>query len=199
MVVGLYLSFRYNKGVNMFPSWSELAGFLSFYGFTPQTVTPLVVISFFLYLLLSKHIDHVKERTAYIERCIVEIQGILTNKYELRFQQSIAAKYGQANSPIVLKNQFRKYITEPDLDKQIEQKKSELVAWLKNEKPQTGLDAQDYITHFVGSNEVNDYLDLTQYKQNLYQKGKTSEDAIGILAVYLFEVLIPELNLTEGE
>ena len=52
---------------------------------------------------------------------------------------------------------------------------------------------------FVTSDEVSKYLDLTLYKQNLYKKGKTSQDAIGILAVYLFEVLIPALNLPDAD
>jgi hypothetical protein len=59
--------------------------------------------------------------------------------------------------------------------------------------------AQDNITDFVISGEVSKYLDLTDFRQNLYKKGKTSQDANGILVVYLFEIFIPQLNIPDGD
>lgn len=181
------------------PSWSELVGFLSYYGFTPESVTPLVVVGYVLYTLINRRLSQVKDRTDEIEKCVVELQGVLRNKYQLQFQQSVASKYGQAHSPIVLRPEFRRFIIEPGLADQIKAKLPALISLLKELNPQTGLDAQDFITGLILSDEINQYLDLTKYKQYLYEQGKTSEDAAGILALYLFETLIPELNLPESD
>lgn len=114
------------------------------------------------------------------------------------FSHSIG-RYGQAHSPIVLKNEFKELVTTPKLDEQIKNKNKDLLDWLKKRKPLTGLDAQDDIADFVISGEIEKYLDLKKYKQYLYEKGKTSEDANGILGVYLFGVLIPQLKLPDGK
>lgn len=175
---------------------SELISLLTYLGITPQSIIPLLIVGFFLWWSLSKKMSQVEDRTADIEKSVVEIQGILTNKYRLKFQQSIASKYGKANSPVVLKDTYKPFITKPKLDKQIEEKKPQLLEWLEDQEPQTGLDAQDAISALVLSDEIDTFLDLNEYKQNLYQKGKTSEDAQGILILYLFEVLIPELKIS---
>ena len=136
-----------------------------------------------------------------IEHCITEIQTIMKQKYSrsrLNFTHSIS-RYGQAHSPISLKAEFRQFITDPKLDDQIKEKNTVLLKWLEKQKPATGLDAQDDIIELVTSGKISEYLKLDKYKQNLYKKGKTSEDASGILFVYLFEVLIPQLNLPNGE
>ncbi len=61
------------------------------------------------------------------------------------------------------------------------------------------MDAQDFIADLVFSDLISTYIDLTKYKQNLYKKGKTSEDAKGILTVYLYEAIIPMLHLPDGD
>ncbi len=143
---------------------------------------------------LKKEINHLKDRMSDIENCIIEMQAILKNKYNLFFTRTVTNKYGQSNSPLSLKPQYKKFITDVGLDKQIEDQKDELVQWLKDKKPKSGLEAQDYIEILVISQEIEKYLDLVKYEQNLYEKGKTSEDAVGILTVYLYEVLIPQLK-----
>ncbi|MDA1079129.1 MAG: hypothetical protein O2840_00340 [bacterium] len=177
---------------------SELISLLSYLGITAQSVVPIGIVGFFLWWSLSKKLAQVEDRTADIEKSVVEIQGILTNKYRLKFQQSIASKYGKSNSPIVLKSTFKPFITKPKLDKQIETKKPQLLEWLEDQEPQTGLDAQDAISALVLSDEIDHFLDLKSYKQYLYEQGKTSEDAQGILILYLFEVLIPELKISKA-
>ncbi len=182
--------------MNLMPEF--LGNLLVTYVFTSQNVS-FAVIAFFLYLAIRTSIDKVDGRVKDVEDCIIELQAIMRNKFpKLSFERSIA-KYGQANSPIVLKDEFREFITKPELDKQIESKKNELFGWLKNKKPKTGLDAQDNVAFLVASGEIEKYLDLTKYKENLYLKGKTSEDAQGILGVYLFEILIPDLHLPDKD
>lgn len=134
-----------------------------------------------------------------IEHCIIEIQTVMKAKFAgLNFTHTIT-KYGVGRSPIRLRDEYMKFITVPKLDKQIKSKNNELLKWLKDKKPSNGLDAQDHIIDLVVSENILDYLKLDDYKQNLYEKGKTSEDADGILFVYLFDVLIPQLNLPDAE
>ncbi|MEK7498138.1 MAG: hypothetical protein AAB656_04445, partial [Patescibacteria group bacterium] len=147
----------------------------------------------------KKLIDKVGNRVIDIESCVTELQTFLKVRFPgSEFQRSLS-NYGQPGSPIVLKNDFRTFITTPEMDKQVNSKKKNLLGWLRKRKPKTGLDAQDHIAYLVESDEIEKYLNLTKYKQNLYQKGKTSRDAHGILAVYLFEILIPELHLPDGK
>lgn len=176
---------------------SDLTGLANYLGLTPQTIFPLLLFGFIFYLLISGKLEELKERIVTIEHAITELQTVVVTKYKIQIQHIIVSKYGQAKSPIVLKDEFKPLIINTGLDKQIKQKKDKLLNWLKEQKPRTGLDAQDDISNFVISNEVIKYLDLTEYKQYLYQKGKTSEDANGVLAVYLFEILIPLLQLPE--
>jgi hypothetical protein len=52
----------------------------------------------------------------------------------------IASRYGVAHSPVTLRDEFREYITDPKLDEQVKSKNKELLNWLKEQKPRTGLD-----------------------------------------------------------
>lgn len=94
---------------------------------------------------------------------------------------------------MVLKDEFKQYVTKTSIETQVENKRGELINWLKEQKPDTGIDAQDRISNLVISGEIEKFLDLTQYKQYLYKKGKTLKDMHGILTVYLFEKLIPKI------
>ena len=141
--------------------------------------------------------DGLEKRMTLIEHAIIEIQTFLKTKFRIDLSYPIAIKYGQSHNPIVIKEEFKKFIKTPKLDQQIKEKEAQLLEWLKAKKPQTGLDAQDYISEFVISDEVSKYLNLKEYKQHLYQQGKTTEDAVGILAVYLFGILIPKLQFEE--
>lgn len=172
---------------------SELLGFLQYYGFTPSSVAPLFVAGVVLYFFFMKGLQKIENRTDDIEKCIVEIESILSNKYRIQFRQGIANKYGKSNSPVVLKKEYRDLIKETDLTAQVDHSLSLLISWLKDKKPKTGLDAQDYIFDLVVSGEIEKYIDLTNFKQHLYETGKTSEDAEGILTIYLFEKLIPKV------
>jgi hypothetical protein len=129
---------------------------------------------------------------------VIEIQTFIANKYDIKLQHMITSEYGQSNSPMVLKDKYREFVTATGIDKQVSDQQNKLVKWLKSKHPATGLDAQDAITIFVVSGEIADYLDLTNFKNYLYEKGKTSDDAAGILTVYLFETLIPILQFPKG-
>lgn len=181
---------------------SSIPDFLDFLRL--QGAIPAVASSVVLYILLSgkldvmekksdKKFEKVDKRFNCLEKAIVEIQTILRTKWKLCVEQPISVDFGQAHSPVVLRDEFLPYLTETGLDKQIEDKIEPLTKWLSDQNPKTGLDAQDVLTDFVVSERINEFLDLTNYKQDLYQKGKSIRDAYGILAVYLFGVLIPRI------
>lgn len=129
-----------------------------------------------------------------LNHAVIEIQTVLRERGQIDCQQKIVLlQYGQAHSPLILKDEYRSYIENTGLGEQITQNTKKLLNWLQERKPKTGLDAQDAIFNLVISDEVAKYLDLTEYKEYLYQKGKTSVDAEGILILYLFEILIPQL------
>jgi len=186
---------------------SGIEGFILSYILNPQNLGTVVIVGIlgiFLYKLIKNDLDKVSgniktvgNRVIDIEGCVTEIQSCLKIKYPRLALQRTIPMYSQSASPIVLKDDFKIFITAPGMDKQIAEKKNELLEWLKGKNSETGLDAQDYIADLVSSDEIERFLDLSEYKNNLYQKGKTSEAASGILAVYLFQVLIPELHLPE--
>lgn len=187
-------------------TFDQVKDFFASYGFTADNIAPLLVLGVILYVAINKglikgikkQVKKILDRTKNIESCIIELQTIMRNDLSKNIEQAIP-RYGISTSPIVLKKQYRDFVTIPQLDKQIDDKKDELLTWLKSQEPKTGIDAQNYITGLVSSGNIEKYLDLTVYKQNLYQKGKVSRDASGILAVYLFEVLIPELDGLKDE
>lgn len=172
----------------------EVINILAYLGITKETVIPLVLVfGAFYFLLIRPKINRLDNDMNGICNAVNEIQTLLRQKFHLTFTQTLMNKYGQANSPIRLKSEYMHYITDVALDKQIKKKLPQLVEWLKKEKPATGLDAQEDIFNFVASKQIDRILDLEKYKQNLYEKGKTINDADAILGVYLFEVLIPEV------
>jgi hypothetical protein len=143
-------------------------------------------------------IETLQKDTMFIKGKLTSIERLLKSIVSgSQATNQIANKYGIAHSPISLKKEFKEYVLMPQLDKQITKRNKELLQWLQEQKPKTGLDAQDDITEFVISNAVSQYLDLTDFRQHLYKKGKTSQDANGILIVYLFEILIPQLDLAD--
>ncbi len=184
------------------PTYNQIIDFLASYGFTLHNISPLIVLSIVLYFFISRsiksHINVTKNRVKNIEHCVIEMSTILKSKFPKLTLSHAISDYGQANSPIILRPEFKPFVVHSKLELQIKDKESTLLKWLKSEKPKTGLDAQDDIENFVVTDKVSKYLDLTEFKQYLYNKGKTSRDAVGILTVYLFEFLIPKLNLPDG-
>jgi len=167
--------------------------FLNFYGFTREKTTPLFITGAIVYWFISCRLKLFDKLFRKITNALIEIQTLLrVAGYSI--QQDVGREYGKSGSPIVLKSKYRPFIEKSELADQISEKLPQLLSWLKDQKPRTGIDAQDKISHFVISGKIEDYLDLTDYKQDLYEKGKTARDVMGILAVYLFEVLIPKLN-----
>lgn len=181
------------------PTYSDLISFLISYGFTANNITPLLVLGTVLYIAIRNtimpSIQNVEKRVGAIEYCIVEIQAILKTKFKgLTFEQSIKT-YSVSNSPLVLKDELRPIFLKTGLADQIKNKESVILEMVKKHNPKTGLDAQDVIINLVSSEEINKVLDLNTYKQYLYEEGKISEDAMSILAIYLFEFIIPKLQL----
>lgn len=149
---------------------------------------------------IETNVENLQKEKAYIKGKLNSIEKLLKNMLSgAQVTTTIARTYGEAHSPVALKDEYKEFITTPKLDEQIIEKNDDLLAWLKEQKPKTGLDAQEDIVDFVVSHEVSKYLDLTDYRQYLYRRGKTSQDANGILGVYLFEALIPQLDISDGE
>ncbi len=129
-----------------------------------------------------------------LNSCVQEIQSVMKNRYKtLTLMQETMDMYGIANSPIVLKEEFKHYILESGLSNQIEENKPKIIEWLKKKNPITGLDAQNFLMDFVVSDKIDKYLDTREFKKLLYDSGKTAKDYYFILAIYLFEVIIPEV------
>lgn len=141
------------------------------------------------FISLENKLDAFMDRVSKWSQTIVD----LINKHEYRL---LTLEYGKPGSSMVLKPEFRQFITKTKIDKQIEQKLPQLRKWLEEQKPPTGVDAQEKIVSLVTSEEIENYLDLKQYKQYFYEYGKTKIDAMGILTVYLFEALIPKIKFT---
>ena len=171
---------------------STAIGAFEYLGITKERVIPNLIMSVIVYWLLAKKVDKFNNTLERIKQSILEIHTTLKAKLKVDFDQTID-KYGQANSPMVLKDEFKQYVTKTSIETQVENKRGELINWLKEQKPDTGIDAQDRISNLVISGEIEKFLDLTQYKQYLYKKGKTLKDMHGILTVYLFEKLIPKI------
>jgi hypothetical protein len=147
---------------------------------------------------LANSLNQINPVVVRLNSCVQELQSVMKNKYKkLAILQETIDLYGIANSPIVLKEEFRDYIQSSGLANQIEEKKIELSNWLKKKKPTTGLDAQEILLDFVISDEVEKYLDTREFKRLLYESGKTLKDHYIILAIYLFETIIPEVISTK--
>jgi len=171
---------------------SEIVGVLEYLGFTPDKVVPLLILAWLASIYVTRKFEPLEKAIQSLNHCIVEIQTLLRKSRKFDFKQTIHP-FATHISPIVLKNEFKPLVEKPGLDKQINKKLPELIEWLKKQKPTTGIDAQDKIDDFVLSGKVEDYLDLDEYKKYLYKKGRNSVDATAILAVYLYEVLIPKV------
>lgn len=184
---------------------SDIISALQYFGIKPEDIIPNFLLPFFasvlgallIWILATRRINKVIEPEIHkIREALLAIQTFLKNNSKAVLES--LSDYGQANSPIVLKDIFKPLVKESGLDKQIQEKEDELIKCLKGKNPKTGIDAQNMITNLVTSGEIEKYLDLTKYKQHLYEKGKTERDVLGILVVYLFEVLIPKLKF-DGE
>lgn len=143
---------------------------------------------------LSTTVDTVRPVVTRLNSCVNELQSVLKNRYKnIQLVKETIEFYGVANSPIVLKDEFRPFIQESGIGSQIEEKKSKLVELVRIYTPATGLDAQNAIYDLVLSDKIDKVVDTTEFKKILYERGKTAKDYYLILAVYLFEAIIPEL------
>lgn len=185
--------------MSLMPTYTDLTSFLISYGFTANNITPLMVLGTVLYIAIRNtimpSIESVEKRVGTIEYCIVEIQTIMKTKFKgLTLEHSIKT-YSVSNSPLILKEEFKPIFLKTGLADQIQNKESAILELVKKYNPKTGLDAQDVIVNLVLSDEISVILDLTVYKQYLYKEGKVTEDAMSMLAIYLFEFIIPKLQL----
>jgi len=172
-------------------------GLLDYLGLTKEAVVPLLIFGFIGYLLLVRKIDSkINPLTKAIQKlnhAVVELQTFLRVKYtSVSFEHRISP-FSKSMSPIVLKPQYKHFVKQPGIIKQVTDKEDDLVNWLKGQKPSTGLDAQREINHLIESGQVEKFLNLKKYKSYVYQKGRTLIDANGILAVYLYEAIIPKV------
>lgn len=143
---------------------------------------------------LSDDISQLSPVVARLNKCVVELQTTMRSRYRtLSLVHETLDFYGERNSPIVLKDEYRDYIQRSGLASEIEEKKSTLVQWLRSKKPKTGLDAQEAILDLVFSDKIEKKIDTTEYKKQLYESGKSARDYYLILSIYLFEVIIPEV------
>lgn len=146
------------------------------------------------FFLLEQNLKSVLVSVESLNSCVDELQTILRNRNKgMSFTKETIGIYGRANSPIVLKDEFRDLVSETGLQKQVESNKNQLVTWLRSKNPETGLDAQGYISDLIVSEEIDTFLDTKAFKEYLYEHGKSSQDYYGILLVYLFEAIIPEV------
>lgn len=170
----------------------DVIGLFQYLGFTPDKITPLLLLAWLASIYIDRKFKPIKTAIESLNHCVLEMQTLLRRNKKFDFKQSISS-FGQSLSPMVLKKELKPLIQKSGLAKQVNSKLSQLVKLLKNKKPKNGIDAQDKIDELVLSGEIKKYLDLNKYEEYLYQKGKTSVDAAGILTVYLYEVLIPEV------
>jgi len=103
--------------------------------------------------------------------------------------------YGRSESPMVLKEEFKQIIKSSGLADQINGRLEELCNLVREENPETELDAQDAIANLVARGEVTRYLDLKKFKRSLYAAGEPSSAVTPILTLYLSELIIPKLGL----
>ncbi len=143
--------------------------------------------------ILAKKVEKIEVVLARLNHCMVEVQTFIKTICPGATFAEVIELYGASNSPMVLKSEFKHYIYDTSLDIQIKDKKEKLVEWLKNRHPETGLDAQTFLFELVVSDEINKFIDTKKLKDLLYQEGKTVKDYHGILSIYLFEVIIPEV------
>lgn len=127
-----------------------------------------------------------------LNHAVIEIQDFIKDSAQKTFEHRIEP-FGFATSPIVLKNDFRHFVEKSDIAKQVKKKEKKLIKYLKDKKPETGLDAQKEINTLVTSAEIEKFIDLKNYKQYVYEHGKDSGAAMAILAVYLYETIIPSV------
>jgi len=103
--------------------------------------------------------------------------------------------YSRPGSPMVLKEEFKEMIKSSGLADQISERLEELCNLVREENPETELDAQDVIARLVAGGGITRYLDLKKFKQSLYAAGEPSSAVVPILTLYLSELIIPKLEL----
>lgn len=184
-----------------------IVGLLNYLGLTKEVVVPFLIFGLIFYGLIAKRIGigekklkkvlkSLQKAVQSLNHAVIEIQDFLKYKSDAKFEHKIES-FAIDISPMVLKKEFEPLITTPGLGKQIEKQMPKLISWLKKENPKTGLDAQTLINYLVNSNKIKEFVDLTAYKQYVYERGRTLSDADAILVLYLYGVLIPKVIKTE--
>lgn len=169
----------------------EIIGLLQYLGLAPDKVVPFFILGWLGFFYLGKKFKPLEKSIQSLNHCVIEIQTLLRRGKKLDFKQTIIP-FATNMSPMVLKKEFKPFIEKSGLAKQIKEKLPQLIEWLKKQNPSTGIDAQDKIDELVLSGKIEDYFNLSKYKEYLYHHGKTSADGAAILTIYLYEFLIPK-------
>lgn len=101
----------------------------------------------------------------------------------------------QAASPLALKEQWKKVVLNSSIKGQIDSHLPECIQQVQKENPKNPLDAQEIIRDKV--EELVKEFDLADFINKLYQAGGTKDSIYPIVAIYLMELVIPELKFPE--
>lgn len=125
--------------------------------------------------------------------CLATHKGLGQNIQALREDISFLKRLsiGDAKSPLKLKEKYKEVILSSDLPDQIKNKEEKIIDLVKRENPKTAFDAQKIIDCKIG--DIMGWFDLTDYKNKLYQAGVPVGVEDGIIAIYLYELVIPKI------
>ena len=103
--------------------------------------------------------------------------------------------FGESDSPLRLKTEYKKILESSNLDEQIKVKENELIQFVQNLKPFDELDAQTVIDQNI--NEIVKWFDLADFRKKVYDGGLSVETVPLLINLYLYEIIIPELKFPE--
>lgn len=154
--------------------WSVIKDVLIYLGFTPEKITPLLVLAILCIWLISKRAKPIEVMIRKITNAVIEIQSIFNHSYGIKMDHKLTEASG---SPLMPTPYSVKIFKESGLEKVLNENKESFVRELTKQLPRdyTDYDVQEIARTFLLEkfttplmNEVKKYayenaMDMTTY------------------------------------
>jgi len=164
-------------------SWA--IGFFQYFGITPDTIAPLVIVGFVLYVFLKKplksihhSLTHLKTESTSINNAVCELQHHITERHGKSWIHRLETRSGNwsvSKSPLALNKEGKGLLQASGIDTIIQENLNELLDDLTDIAPETAYDVQNE-SFVVLSDFLNDNNEiLKQLKSYLFNNPRYNE------------------------
>lgn len=164
----------------------DIIAVLNYFGFTPQNVTPLVVVAVIALLFVFKHTKPMRTSLSEIREKFFVVESRVSDLWK--------DKLAPANSPRKLNERGNEILNKSGVKALVESKKERIIYLIKEKKPGTAFDAEKILLDIMADlpNHCPEIVD--SLKDGAYSVGADISTLLFVAGIDMRDKIFPELG-----